>query len=243
MRRLGIVGGLDWQSTVIYYEVINREIREACGGQASAAMLIDSLNFQPFASASTSAEFQHLRETLVASSQALEAAGVDGILLACNTLHRFSQSIVNQINIPFLHIVDATAAELLQDGHRRVGLLGTRATMESAFYKKKLTKEYQLDVLIPEKPQRDQLNHAIIHDLNTHGGTERIRELLNANIATMSQQGATAVILGCTELGLAWGNRKEKVLELTLPAYDSAILHALEGAAFCRGKSPIPKKT
>lgn len=226
LKTIGVIGGLGPESSLSYYRVMNRVVRARRGGFHSCRLVLDSLDFHDFAAATTAEDFEGLRGQLVASGRRLEAAGADFLVIACNTVHRFAQSVGDSVGIPLLHIADATGAAVVRDGHHRVALLGTRPTMESPFYKKRLAREFGLEVVLPSKERRDDLHRLILEELNGCSPPAAVRERLDEFVAEAAGQRATAVLLACTELGLAFGNIDDPVLRRTLPLYDTAIVHA-----------------
>lgn len=227
MKTIGLIGGLSWESSASYYRVINREVRKRLGGWHSSRLILDSLDFQQFAIAENKHDYARLRDTLIDSALRLEVAGAELILVACNTVHRFAQAIEGATQVPFLHIADSAGAALSRDGHTKVGLLGTQATMEGSFYSKRLAERFELEILVPERHERASLNSLIIEELNGRGESTLTAAKLDELIEGFASRGASAVLLACTELGLAFGNRDEAMITRALPAYDSAILHAL----------------
>jgi aspartate racemase len=206
---------------------MNREVRRRLGGFHSCRVILDSLDFDAFARASSRSEFEALRAELVASAERLEGAGCESILIACNTVHRFAQSVIDATSVPFLHIADALGEALIRDGHRKVGLLGTRATMEGAFYRKRLSAKFGVEVLVPERSSREALNRLILDELQMGSEPEACVPHMDQLIEDLAEQGATAVALACTELGLVYGSLEVPVIHRALPAYDTAIVHAL----------------
>ncbi len=227
MKTLGIIGGLGWESSALYYRVLNREVRRRMGGFHSCRVMLDSLDFDFFARAKTRVEFEAVRQELVDSSRRLAGAGADLILIACNTAHRFAPSVLDATHVPLLHIADAAGEALVRDGHQKVGLLGTRATMEGAFYRKRLAKKFGIEVLVPERDGRDSLNTLILNELQIGTDPQACAPRLDALIGELAERGATAVALACTELGLIYGDSDSPIIARSLPAYDTAVVHAL----------------
>ncbi len=232
MKTLGVIGGMGWEGSATYYRVMNREVRARLGGWHSARLILDSLEFHVVATAQERNEFEVVRAMLVESAQRLEAAGAHGIVIACNTVHRFAQSVSDATSVPLLHIADAAGRALVKDGHRRIGLIGTAATMRGSFYGKWLTREYGLDVQVPVAESRAMLQALILNELATGTAPERCVPRLDAVVEELSRAGCTAVLLACTEFGLAYGSLDEPVLERVLPLYDTAVLHAHAAVEF-----------
>lgn len=232
MKTLGIVGGMGWESSEAYYRVMNRQVRARLGGWHSARLILDSLDFHPIATARRDTDFELVRNTLVMSAQRLEAAGAQGLLIACNTAHRFARSVIDATTVPFLHIADAAGQALVKDGHQRVGLIGTAATMRGAFYAKWLAHHYELDVQVPAEQSRAVLHDLILNELASGTAPQRCAPRLDAVVEELARCGCTAVLLACTELGLAFGSLDEPVLQRALPLYDTAVLHACAAVEF-----------
>ena len=226
MKTIGIMGGMRWQASATYYRVINLEINKRLGGSHSAKLILDSLDFHPIDTAKSPEQRRQVGELLVESALRLERAGADELVIACNTVHRLAQPIVNAISIPLLHIADPAGQALANDGHKCVGLLGTRATMEGAFYKTRLARNFKLDVRVPDAATQASVDALVQNEL---AGTspQSCAEPLDLVVSDLQKQGCTAVLLACTELGLAYGGGDSAVRTRELPLYDTAILHAL----------------
>lgn len=232
MKTLGVIGGMGWEGSAAYYRVMNRQVRARLGGWHSSRLILDSLEFNAIATAQQRNEFEMVRAALVESAQRLEAAGAQGLLIACNTVHRFAQSVIEHTSVPFLHIADAAGAALTADGHRRVGLIGTAATMSGAFYGKRLAQQFALDVQVPATESRDMLQSLILNELATGTAPQDCAPRLDAVVEELAGVGCTAVLLACTEFGLAYGSRDQPILHRALPLYDTAVLHAHAAVEF-----------
>lgn len=231
MKRLGIIGGLGWESTAFYYEVLNREVRRRLGGQHSAHVLIESFDFHGFATAKSSSDYEQMKLSLLASAQRLEYAGAEAVMMACNTVHRFFAPVQDGIEVPLLHIAEPVMGALHADGHQKVALLGTRATMQGVFYQD-LAEQAGIELIVPPLSLRHDLHALISGPLNGPGDKSECAPTLERIFEAMKEEGASAVILGCTELRLAFPGRDGAILPASLPAYDSAFLHALAGVSF-----------
>lgn len=234
MKTIGLIGGLGWESTAIYYRVMNLEVRKQLGAWHSARLIVDSLDFQPFATANRKEDFAKLQSSLVDSAQRLERAGADLLVIACNTVHRFATTVQNSIAIPLLHIADPAGEALRRDGHQKVGLLGTRATTEGSFYRQRLAELFNIEVIVPTREERSKLHQLIVEELNGSRVSSDCAAKIDLLIEDFANQGASAVILACTELGLAFENRDSAIIARALPAYDTAILHALGAVKISR---------
>ncbi len=218
---IGIIGGMSWESTVTYYQEINRRYNEAKGGHHSAPVLIHSVDFGPIEEMQRSCDWAGTAEILAEAARGLERAGAGVLLLATNTMHLVFEALVEATTVPWIHIADATGDALDGDGRKRVGLLGTRFTMEEDFYRKRLAGRYGLDVLIPEAEARREIDRIIFDEL-VHGTVrEESRQFYVRVIDELAVSGAEAAILGCTEIGLLIGPGVS-----SLPLYDTAVIHA-----------------
>lgn len=235
MKTLGVIGGMGWEATAVYYRVINQRVRERLGGVHSARLILDSFDFAPIALARTPDEYDEVRRLLIASAHRLETAGADGILIACNTVHRFAPAVSGAISVPLLHIADAVGRALRTDGHERVGLLGTMATMRGAAYTKRLEGDHGLEVRVPSASTCAKLQSLIVDELAVGAVRAEQASRLDAIVEELSRDGCTAVVLGCTELGLTYGSLDEPVLQRRLPLYDTAVLHAHAAVEFALG--------
>lgn len=226
LRRLGVLGGMSWESTAVYYRRLNQGVAARCGGLHSAPLLLDSLDFAPVAALQADGQWDALGASLAQAAVRLREAGAEGLLLATNTMHRVAPALEAAVGpLPLLHIGDAIGAALRVAGHRRVGLLGTRFTMEQPFLIGHLQSRHGLDVQVPGPADRLRV-HALIYDELCRGRVlAASREALRAVVARLAGQGAEAVVLGCTELGLLIDPVEHRE-QLAIPAFDSTALHA-----------------
>jgi len=220
MKTIGIIGGMSWESTAHYYAAINREVARRLGGLASADLLVHSLDFAPVAAMQERGEWDAAGAVLAGSAKRLEAAGARLLLLATNTMHCVAHAIVEATEVPLIHIADPTARALIADGATRVGLLGTRFTMEMDFYTDRL-RAAGLEPIVPEVGRTD-LNAIIYEELCRGIVSERSRATYVTAIERLAARGAEAVILGCTEIGMLINDDISP-----LPVYDTTELHAL----------------
>ncbi|WP_304170608.1 aspartate/glutamate racemase family protein [Phenylobacterium aquaticum] len=227
MRLVGLIGGMSAESTAYYYQTFNRLVRERLGGLHSARLLIWSLDFAPIAALQAAGDWATAGAVLADAARRLEGAGAEAILIGANTMHLVADQVAAAVQVPLIHIGDATAAALEAIGSRRPLLLGTRFTMEMGFYRDRLAAR-GIEALIPDEADRARL-HAIIYD-----------ELCQAVISPASKAevlaitakaaGADAVIFACTEIGLLLSPD-----DLSLPVVDTAIVHAQAGVDFSLG--------
>ena len=223
MKTIGLLGGMSWESTELYYRTINESIKLKLGGLHSAKVLLHSVDFAEIEQLQHLGEWEKTAEILKSAAQGLEKAGADFILICTNTMHLVAPQIQAGINIPLLHIADATAEEVVKAEIKKIGLLGTAFTMEENFYKGQLEQKYQLDVLIPKETDR-KIIHKIIYDelcLGNIKNTSR-KEYLRI-IDDLVFQGAEAIILGCTEITLLVEPHHTDV-----KLFDTTKIHALK---------------
>jgi aspartate racemase len=223
MKTLGILGGMSWESTALYYRLLNTGVAARLGGLHSAELLLHSFNFAPLAAQQAAGDWAGAGAHLVAAARGLEAAGAQGLLLATNTMHKLSPALQAALpGLPLLHIAEATGRALVQAGMQRVLLLGTRFTMEDAsIVLARLREDHGLDVQVPNADGR-ALMHRVIYDELCRGVVQAgSRQAVVGLIAAAAEEGAQAVILGCTEIGL--------LIDATvspLPVFDTTTLHA-----------------
>jgi len=201
VRRLGLLGGMAWPSTLAAYRLLNENVQSRLGGLHSAPLIIWSVDFAEIERLQSAGDWEAAGGLLVEAAVALRTAGAEGLMLCTNTMHRVADAIETAVDIPLLHIADATAARIQADGIGRVGLLGTRFTMEQSFYTGRL-QDRGLEVLVPPHPQRERV-HRIIYDELVHGHLhDASREIYLEVIAGLIARGAGAIIAGCTEIEL-----------------------------------------
>jgi len=216
---------MSWESTVPYYRIVNETVRDRLGGLHSAKLVLYSVDFHEVEELQRTAQWDAAGAQLAAAAQALERAGADGLVLCTNTMHKVAPVIEAAIGIPLLHIADATAADIQQSGITTVGLLGTRFTMEQPFYKERLAERHGLRVLVPPEPDRDIVHHVIYDELCVGRIADASRGQYRRIMATLVEQGAQAIILGCTEITLLVGEA-----DATVPLFDTTAIHARSAA-------------
>ncbi|WP_281706363.1 aspartate/glutamate racemase family protein [Aeromonas taiwanensis] len=221
MKTIGLIGGMSWESTTSYYQIINETIKKELGGLHSAKILLYSVDFAEIEHYQAVGDWEKSGQLLADIAQRLEQAGADFIVICTNTMHKVAPEIEAAIDIPLLHIADATARQLQADGIQRVGLLGTRFTMEQDFYKGRLQERFGLEVLVPEEAERERVHRIIYDELCLGDLRESSRAEYLAIIAALAAAGAQGVILGCTEIALLVG-----ACEAAVPLYDTTAIHA-----------------
>ena len=221
MKCIGLLGGMSWESTVSYYQALNRGMRAKLGGLHSARVLLNSVDFAAIERLQHAGDWPATARLLAAEARKLQDGGADFLLIGTNTMHKVAPEIEAAIDIPLLHIADSTAAKLRADGITRVGLLGTRFTMEQDFYKGRLQEKFGLEVLVPGEAQRERVHRIIYDELCLGDIRDASRAEYLAIIAGLAAAGAEAVILGCTEIALLVGDARAAV-----PLYDTTAIHA-----------------
>ena len=221
MKTIGMIGGMSWESTASYYKFINEGVRERLGGFHSAKICLYSVDFSEIERLQYAGQWDETAEILCGAAKSVEAGGADFLILCTNTMHRVADEIENSVRIPLLHIADATADELLADGVKTVGLLGTQFTMEHDFYRGRLQEKYRIQVLTPNAADRRLVHNVIYSELCLGRVSEMSRAEYIRIIAELNARGAQAVILGCTEIALLVQQRHMEV-----PLYDTTAIHA-----------------
>ncbi|MBL0615491.1 aspartate/glutamate racemase family protein [Aeromonas veronii] len=221
MKCIGLLGGMSWESTVSYYQALNRGVRAQLGGLHSARVLLNSVDFAAIERLQHAGDWPATARLLAAEARKLQDGGADFLLIGTNTMHKVAPEIEAAIDIPLLHIADATAAKLRADGITQVGLLGTRFTMEQDFYKGRLQERFGLAVLVPDEAGRERVHRIIYNELCLGEIRESSRAEYLAIIEELAAAGAEAVILGCTEIALLVGDARAAV-----PLYDTTAIHA-----------------
>ncbi|HIK44496.1 MAG TPA: aspartate/glutamate racemase family protein [Leptolyngbyaceae cyanobacterium M65_K2018_010] len=221
MQTIGLIGGMSWASSLEYYRLINEAIRHELGGLHSAKCILFSVDFADVARMQHESSWAEATEILVEAAQKLQMAGASMVLLCTNTMHKLAEEIEARISIPFLHIADAIAAQVQAQGLRRVGLMGTRFTMEQAFYRQRLVDQHGLEVLIPEPVDRDEIHRIIYGELCQGLITPQSQARIIAIANRLAEAGAEGVLLACTELERLVGQAQAVV-----PRFDSTRIHA-----------------
>lgn len=225
MKTIGLIGGMSWESTIPYYRQINERIKEKLGGLHSAKIALYSVDFHEIERLQHAGDWDAAGRVLADAARSLKAAGADFLVLCTNTMHKVAPAIEAAVDIPLLHIADPTAEAIRAAGVSTVGLLGTRFTMEQAFYKDRLVDRFGLKVLTPSEAERQIVHRIIYEELCLGQIRDESREEYRRIIAALVAQGAEAVILGCTEISLLVGPA-----DASVPLFDTTALHALHAA-------------
>lgn len=224
MKTIGLLGGMSWESTIPYYRIINEEVHNTLGGLHSAKIILYSVEFDEIEKCQSGNRWEESGEILGKAAKGIEAAGADFILICTNTMHKVAPQIASMIQIPIIHIADATADELDKCHIKRVGLLGTKYTMTQDFYKKRLT-DRGIEVLIPDEADVETVNTVIFDELCVGKIREESRKEFQRIIEKLKEDGAEGVILGCTEIGLLIQQS-----DVSVPVFDTTVIHARKAA-------------
>jgi aspartate racemase len=220
MQTVGLIGGLSWESTAVYYRLLNEGIRAHLGGLHSAQMLLWSFDFAEIETLQNAGDWQQATTLMIDAAQRLERGGANYVLICSNTMHKMAHEVSAAISIPLLHIADGVGNAAQQMGLRKVGLLATRYTMEQDFYKARLIEQYGLDVVIPDEPGRTVVHDVIYTELCQGIVTDASKQQYLAVINQLMAQGIEAIVLGCTEIGLLI-----QPSDVSLPVFDTTSLH------------------
>lgn len=236
MKTIGMIGGMSWESSLEYYRIINEATKEKLGGFHSAKSLMFSVDFAEIEVLQQQGRWREAAEAMVSAAKSLEDGGADFVILCTNTMHKAADEIQASIHIPFLHIADAAAQKIKDAGLHKVGLLGTRFTMEEDFYRSRLIERHGLEVIIPETRDRE-IVHRVIYDELVKGEIRpESKERYIDIIERMIRDGAEGVILGCTEIGLLVHDQDSRV-----PLFDTTRIHAEAAVEFALA-DPIDRK-
>lgn len=229
MKTIGLIGGMSWESTVTYYQILNRAVQQRLGGLHSARVLLDSVDFAEIEALQSSGDWDESARLLAGAARRLEGAGADLVLICTNTMHKVAPQVQAAIGVPLLHIADATADALRAAGVDTVALLGTKYTMCQDFYKERLISA-GIRVLIPEAPDVELINQMIFNELCLGILRDGSRRAFLRVIDSLAQRGAQGVILGCTEIGLLISQA-----DTPLPVFDTTQIHAARAAELALG--------
>lgn len=230
MRTLGLLGGMSWESTALYYRLLNEGVKARMGGLRSAPLLLHSFDFAPIAERQAEGAWEALGEELGEAGRRLAQAGAEALLICTNTMHRLHAEVERAASVPVLHIADATGEALRRAGCRRPALLGTRFTMEGGFYRGRLAERHGVEALVPDEDGRALVHRVIYEELCQGVVRDESRAAYLGVIGRMRQAGADGVILGCTEITLLIGQA-----DTDLPVFDTTAIHAEAGVEFVVG--------
>ncbi len=226
MKTIGLVGGTGWISTIDYYRIINHEVNKRLGGQTTGKILLYSVDFGEIDAFHAKGDFEGVGALLTDAAKKLVSIGADCILLCANTMHMHAERVRAAVSVPLIHIVEATAKQIRSKGMKKVGLLGTRMTMEREFYRKKLN-DAGIEVVVPEKDEREFIQRTINDELVKTLFLPKSKQGFLDIIQKLQKQGAEGVILGCTEIPLLI-----KQEDTDLPVFDTTRIHSLAAVDF-----------
>jgi aspartate racemase len=227
MKTIGLIGGMSWESTQLYYRILNETMRARLGGLNSARVMLYSVNFAEIEAFQNAGRWDLIGGALADAAEGLERAGAECVVLATNTMHKVAVHITGRVKIPLLHIADATAEAVCAQGMDTIALLGTRFTMEEDFYKGRLSEKYGLKVIVPPREERDLIHRVIYDELCLGTIRAESRNGYAQIIEGLREQGAQGVILGCTEIGLL-----VKPEDSPVPLFDTTRIHAEAAASW-----------
>lgn len=221
MKTLGLIGGMSWESSNVYYQYINRRIQSTLGGIHSAKLILYSVNFEEIEQLQQKGAWSEMGKQLTQIAQILDQAGADALVICSNTMHKLAPLIESETDIPLLHIADATGNAIQLSGLQKVGLLGTLFTMEQDFYTHRLKNRFNLDVIVPEATDRTIIHDIIYNELAKGSFTQKSKSIYIDVINRLITQGAQGIILGCTEIPLL-----VRSADVSVPLFDTMTLHA-----------------
>jgi len=230
MKTIGLIGGTSWQSTTTYYRAINETVAQILGGHHSAKMIMSSVDYSSIVKCADQNDWNGIETILTREAKRLEEAGADFFLICANTLHKVADSVTKNVKIPLLHIVDATAEEIKKSGIKKVGLIGTRFTMEDNFYCSRLSK-HGVDAVIPDDTQRKEIDQIIFEELTLGILKEQSLHKYKKVIDSLVKNGAKGIILGCTEIHLL-----VQQCHISVPVFDTATIHSVAAAKMAIGE-------
>ena len=227
MKTIGLIGGMSWESSLEYYRIINQTTKLKLGGFHSAQCLMYSVDFYKIEALQHQNKWEDLTNIMVDSAEKLKKGGADFIIICTNTMHKMASDIENRVGIKVLHISEATGKEIVKKGMKKVGLIGTKFTMEQDFYKKVLKDIFNIDVVIPEENERAIIHDVIYNELCKGIINEVSKEMYIKIINNLASEGAEGVVLGCTEIPLLISQK-----DVTIPVFDTTKIHAVSAVEF-----------
>jgi aspartate racemase len=227
MKTIGLIGGMSWESSLEYYRIINEMVREHLGGLHSARIVMHSFDFAQIAELQNKGDWDQAAKTLADAAKRLEKAGAEVLVICTNTMHKSADHVQKNVHIPLLYIADATAEQIKAKGLKKVGLLGTKFTMEDDFYKGRLSDKHGIEVIIPDEHERQIINQVIFDELCIGQVKQDSKENLRRIMQNLAENGAEGIILGCTEICLLVGKR-----DAAIPIFDTTKIHATSAGRF-----------
>lgn len=227
MKTIGLLGGTGWESTVLYYNTINQEVGKILGKEHSAKIILFSIDFYEISSRIAKNDFDGIGKFIQETSEKMEHAGADCLVVCANTLHMFAEQIVQTVNIPLIHIADATGQKIIENKITKVGLLGTKPTMEFPFYKNRLKEKFGIDTIVPEAATIDKIQKIIVNELLQGIFKPETKAFFLEVMNQLVKEGAEGIILGCTDIPLIIGQKDTSIL-----LFDTAEIHAKAAVEF-----------
>lgn len=227
MKIIGLIGGMSWESSLEYYKIINETVKSKLGGLHSAKCIMYSVDFEEIELLQHQGKWKELTGIMVAAAKNLKSAGADFIVICTNTMHKMAEDIEREAGIKVLHIAEVTGEKIIEKGLKKVGLLGTKFTMEQDFYKKVLKDKFNIDVVIPEEADREVVHKIIYEELCKGILKDTSREKYKEIISKLQAKGAEGIVLGCTEIPLLI---KQK--DVSVPVFDTATIHGIAAVEF-----------
>jgi len=221
MKVIGLIGGMSWESSLEYYRIVNEKTKKLLGGLSSCKCLMYSVDFAEIEILQHQGDWEKLNELMADAAIKLYKGGADVIILCTNTMHLCNEAIINSVPIPFIHIADATGEKIATKELKKIGLLGTRFTMEKDFYKKILKNKYEIETIVPNENDRKQIHRIIYEELVLGKINKESREIYKEIIKRLQDSGAEGVILGCTEIPLLISQD-----DVDIPTFDTTTIHA-----------------
>jgi aspartate racemase len=227
MKTIGLIGGMSWESSLEYYRIINEYVRDKLGNLHSAKIIMFSFDFAEIAALQHEGNWDAATKFLTDAAQKLEQIGADVLIICTNTMHKVADQVQKNVTVPLLHIADATAEEIKARGLKKVGLLGTKFTMEQSFYKDRLADKHGFEVIVPEEKERNIVDHVIYDELCCGEIKPLSKEMFCTIMENLVTNGAEGIILGCTEICLLIGQQ-----DVQIPLFDTTKIHAEAAARF-----------
>ena len=227
MKTIGLLGGMSWESSLVYYKIVNEKVKEILGGHHSCECVMYSVDFDPIKKLQHEGNWDELTRIMIAEAQKIEKGGAEMLTICTNTMHKMYNEVQNSISIPVLHIADATAEAIKEKNLHTIALLGTRFTMEHDFYKGRLTEKHGINVLVPEGKDLETVHNIIYNELVLGVIKNESREAYKEIIEKLAKKGAQGVILGCTEIPLLIQQN-----DVSIPVFDTTTIHAEKTVKF-----------
>lgn len=227
MKTIGLIGGMSWESSLEYYRIINQTVRKRLGGLHSARIVMHSVNLAEITTLQDDGDWDEITKLMIGAAQRLEKAGADLLAICANTMHKVADDVQKDIRIPLLHIADAAAEEIEAAGISKVGLLGTKITMEEDFYRDRLAAKHALEVIVPDAHEREIIDRVVYDELCCGEVSEASKEEFHRIMENLAANGAEGIILGCTEMHMLVDRN-----DVAAAVFDTTAIHARSAAQF-----------